>query len=330
MEQQDIDESIRVEREKLAADAADKAHANFWPTPKRPELAPTEFDQIQHDVAVRADELGPRVHRALSVISQLGIVFAEQDVELAIEALGVMLVEIGLICTENLLSISPVIDLALVLMGRQEVQPLRAASTLASVEWQALELSLNGVYRKRLVDALAMCIAKGLDDLRIQHDVDIRPAELYLLSAKENLAGKLSLRQSRRLAALAKEKAAVRHVARARAFEAIRDASKILNPVTPEEFEKLVDQECAAADASYDAKFEAVHKHGYGGKFEAAAMIGLADLIPKSVGVPGLSESHICPQCAAPMSHSGVRASWVCEDGHEITDLQIHALRTAR
>jgi hypothetical protein len=137
------------------------------------------------------------VHMALGVIEELGEAFDEDaGPEDSVDALGDVMVYASQLCTANRLAVRPVIDLACLYVktNRCYAQPITIAGMLAHVALKHAQnirgLGPDGAYRPRLVDALAMMIAKAIEDCTMGHELNVDPAGVFIAIGNEVMARK--------------------------------------------------------------------------------------------------------------------------------------------
>lgn len=181
------------------AEATGQAIAIFdeWAGMTAPDVPPDEVDAMQVVLARWQNDRfqsAPTsdVHMALGVIEELGEAFDEDaGPEESVDALGDVMVYAAQLCTANRLAVRPVIDLAILYLKANHchAQPVCLAGMLAHV---ALKHSQNirglgpaEVYRPRLVDALALMIAKALEDCTIGHELNVDPKGVFLVIGRE-------------------------------------------------------------------------------------------------------------------------------------------------
>ena len=129
---------------------------------------------------------------ALGVIEEMGETFdanKPNDAEMAIDGLGDVMVFASQLATANRLAIAPILDLARLFTHRSDIVPLRAAAVLAQVVLKGSQ-KIRGMddrvlFQLRLTGALAMCIAKSLDDVELIHDVAVKAAEVFVIIGNE-------------------------------------------------------------------------------------------------------------------------------------------------
>lgn len=160
-------------------------------------LPPDPVDAIQIQLFRWQRErfgLYPDAFMALGVIEEMSETFlagTPSKTGEALDGLGDVQVYAAQIATANRLAIGPIIDLARVFTTRTGLIPLTAPGVLAQVVLKHAQ-KIRGLddherYIKRLVGALALCIAKAIDDVEIMHDVVAKPAEVLLVVAREVL-----------------------------------------------------------------------------------------------------------------------------------------------
>lgn len=184
--------NLPTERMLDAVEATAHAQTVFdvWAGIKASELEPGAIhvvDEVQIRLAAwQADQFGhvptSDVHMALGVIEELGEAFDEDagPVE-SVDALGDVMVYASQLCTANRLAVRPVIDLAClyVMTNRCHQAPISIAGMLAHVALKHAQnirdLGPDSVYRPRLVDALALMIAKAIEDCTLGHELNVDP-----------------------------------------------------------------------------------------------------------------------------------------------------------
>lgn len=301
------EEHLKFEREKLVNLCTQQAIDTFWERSfadgEEATPPPTEILRLQ---ACVADRLIPydTVRQAMQAIAYLLVTFSSEDAELAVEALGMIMVHASVVCTIEQLAIEPVIDLALALHRSQEVETITAASTLATAIVSTRAAHRRGIEARRaIVDGLGIVIARGLDDVTIGHDVTINPLELFERIALEVFDGKLPRRESPIGAQVAvisnrpipldagKRKAATTVLSAAVGVLTAEQGSGLpldrmgdLEPGIPRpaglaglaELQAIMERELAHTTIRADAKEAEVDAHGYGKAQPAGAIIGLA------------------------------------------------------
>lgn len=177
------------------------AHArtvfNEWAAMDAPELPPDDVDAMQVTLARwQSDRFAGAptsdVHMALGVIEELGEAFDEDaSPEDSVDALGDVMVYSAQLCTANRLAVRPVIDLAVLYLKANHchAQPVCLAGMLAHValkhDQKIRGLGPAHVYHPRLVDALALMIAKALEDCTIGHELTIDPKGVFMVIGRE-------------------------------------------------------------------------------------------------------------------------------------------------
>lgn len=182
-----------------AVDATSLSLSTFarWAAIMPAELPPDPVDAMQVQLARwQNDRFGhvptSDVHIALGVIEELGEVFDEDaSAEDAIDGLGDVMVYASQLCTANRLAVGPVIDLAVLYAkaGHCGVQAITIAGMIAHVALKHAQ-NIRGLgpaeaYRPRLVDALAMMIAKALEDCTMLHNLEVDPRGVFLVIGGE-------------------------------------------------------------------------------------------------------------------------------------------------
>lgn len=195
---------IPSERLLDAVEATELARTVFelWSDMKAPALPPVAVDAMQVRLARWQNDLFGHVHRddaimALGVIEELGEAFDEDaGPEEAIDALGDVMVYAAQLCTANRLAVRPVIALAELYLKANHCrqQAITAAGMLAHVVGKHMQctrgLGPAKAYRPRLVDALAMMIAKALEDCILGHELTVDAAGVFLVIGREVLERK--------------------------------------------------------------------------------------------------------------------------------------------
>lgn len=190
-----------------AVDATTHALGAFeaWASVKASELVPGSLhatDEMQVRLAAwQADRFGhvptSDVHIALGVIEELGEAFDEDaGAEESIDALGDVMVYASQLCTANRLAVRPVIELACLYAKANQchAQPITLAGQLAHVCLKHAQgirgLGPDEAYRPRLVDALALMIAKAIEDCTIGHELVVDAAGVFEVIGGEVLQRK--------------------------------------------------------------------------------------------------------------------------------------------
>lgn len=194
MERSQLDEGRRslaaatTERAASEFTAYDFAHANRQPG--------NAIDELQDQLYVYAIPCDVQ-RSALAIIEQLGVTFGTDDAERAVEGLGTLLALSAVLATLERLAITPIIELAEIYRSRLDVQPIKASGALAAavmlvpvLGYERTPIPAEKERRIAIVDALALAIAKAIDDVEISHDLAIKPIELLYVVGRELLAGK--------------------------------------------------------------------------------------------------------------------------------------------
>lgn len=121
---------------------------------------------------------------ALDMITHLGVTFLSEDGEQAVLALCSVIGDGAVLAAHDRLAIEPILDLARAFVTRQDVQPHRGVSLLA----RAVRTG-HGRLHVQLVEAIAMCVAKGLDDCEIQHEITVDVRKLHVNMLERAAAG---------------------------------------------------------------------------------------------------------------------------------------------
>ncbi len=129
----------------------------------------------------------PDAMMALGMIEEMGETFdanTPDKTEEALDGLGDVCVYASQLATNNRLAIGPILDLARAFTCRSGLIPLRAAPILAQVVLKGAQkirgLADVGTYRTRLVGAMAMCIAKAIDDVEMLHDITVSAGGVFV------------------------------------------------------------------------------------------------------------------------------------------------------
>lgn len=188
---------IPEERLKLAADACTAARASFneWadvPAGKFPvdavDAMQVQLMRWQRDRFGHVDSSDPVI--ALGVIEELGETFDDDvDAEGAVDGLGDTMIYGAQLCTSNRLAIRHVIDLARIYVHTNLPSPISIAGRFAHVVGKHAQrtrgLDDREAFQLCLVDALAMMIAKALEDCSLGHELTIEPAGVFLVIGRE-------------------------------------------------------------------------------------------------------------------------------------------------
>lgn len=142
--------------------------------------------QLQTQLAFRIPSSDLPERLALSAIARLGVAFAADDPVRAVEALGAMLINCAVIARWLQLSIVPIIELGRRMTSLGQAQPGRAMGELAAAAIAIDDDVLPPADQlERMTGALALAVAKGLDDVELQHELKIEPLELFELASKD-------------------------------------------------------------------------------------------------------------------------------------------------
>jgi hypothetical protein len=182
-----------------AVEATARGASTFetWAGVKAPDLPSNEVDAMQVTLARWQNDRFANaptsdVHMALGVIEELGEAFDEDaDAEAAIDGFGDVMVYAAQLCTRNRLAVGPVIELAVSYLqsNRCYPQPICIAGMMAHIALKH-DQGIRGLgpaeaYRPRLVDALAMMIAKALEICTIGHELIVDPLRVFLVIGAE-------------------------------------------------------------------------------------------------------------------------------------------------
>lgn len=180
------DEHIRLQRAKLVRDVLRRAYSDF---------RSTAANLDQQTALIGALHCGDIVRQGMLVIADLGVTFAAEDAQVAVEALGMVMCRVAVIAALERWAVQPILELGIGYSRDVGEQPIRAAGDLAAAlmaprqERQPAPDPVAGDCA--LVDALAVCVAKAIDDVTMQHELEIVPIDLYQVIAAEVIAGKL-------------------------------------------------------------------------------------------------------------------------------------------
>lgn len=315
--------ALPPQREQLTRIAYADSRSTFeqWAAMRSPMLPPDAVDAAQVGLARwQADRFAnvptSDAIMALGVIEELGETFDSHDnAEDAIDGLGDTCVYAAQLCTANRLAVRPVIALAGIYAatnsGAGQLSPIHAAGQLSHVvvkHTQAIRgLGPAEAYGPRLVDALALIIAKAFEDCTFVHDLRIDIAGVFTTIAREVMQRKQGDAMI----------PAAPHV----------DGNGTVWVPKPEDLRAKAMEQLAEGAALAEAT--AVTEPG---DFTVAKRTA-ADVLegkPRTFDVSDVVDhSGICPQCAAVMSYDGSKPSYACTNGHEMTPDQLAALRSA-
>jgi hypothetical protein len=151
----------------------------------------TDLQNEVHELQERlwyAGSLGDGAEQlALGVIEYVGGSFETEDAEHAVECLGKAMACAACYAYQHGLAFSPILDLARALTRRDDVQPVHGVTRLAALE------RADDVRPERVVAALGLCIAKGIDDCEILHGLTIEPHGVFLTIGREMLDKRMKL-----------------------------------------------------------------------------------------------------------------------------------------
>lgn len=236
-------------------------------------------------------------HVALAAIGCLGDTFAAESPVAAVDALGLVMCHVAALAEISELTMPAAIALALQRLIDGDV-PLLPSSDLA----RSLPFHGEHALSARL-DALAGVVARAMDDVHINHGVEVKPMELYRRIADEVIAGRMPAKPERD------------------PLELRYSLERQLVPAPRPEF----DRRAQAIEQLRDAVRDAMEAQR-GSRFSD----GLAAMMEReyAAAVPGLAEQRICPQCAGLLSERG-DGMLACPSQHEFTAQQLQALNRA-
>lgn len=200
-----ISKGTHIPQERLAlamvACAAASTAFEEWAGIGAGALPPDPIDSMQVQlVRWQRDRFGHVSHGdpviALGVIEELGETFDDDaSAEDAVDGLGDVMVYGAQLCTANRLAVRPVIGLALQYLRGSLPSPISIAGRFAHVvgkhEQRTRGLDVPEAFRLCLVDALAMVIAKALEDCALGHDLTIEPGGVFCVIGSEVIARKV-------------------------------------------------------------------------------------------------------------------------------------------
>lgn len=175
---------------------------DLWAGIAAPHLPENPIDAMQVRLARWQEELFSGVNHddsimALGVIEELGEAFDhDAEAEDAVDALGDVMVYAAQLCTRNRLAMSSIVALANLYITEHlcHQSPIAIAGRLAHVvgkhEQRTRGLGPVNAYRPALVDALALMIAKALEDCTIGHELVVDPAGVFIAIGNEVMARK--------------------------------------------------------------------------------------------------------------------------------------------
>lgn len=162
---------------------------------------PGHADRVQEELATYHDTdedglwIDPRAPAtnerdrcsSLAVIDEIGAAFdAGDDPETAVCALGRALCEAAVLLWRHRLALTPVLELARIYGS--EGEPAKGPSMLARVSrrWR-YTLTEQAERDEKMVQALALTIAGGIDSCELIHDLTIDLAGLFVVMARESM-----------------------------------------------------------------------------------------------------------------------------------------------
>lgn len=285
----------------------ERARAQYHYPPIHTGILPSEADELQMRLA---DRLRRHPHQhALEVIADLGRVFDAEDAEPAIEALGRLLVHASLLAGCERMAIAPIILLGRDLTRDSQVSnelPLRPAAVLARAALDSWRDRQQGAIA--IAGAVAMAIAKAIDDCEIVHELKIDPLELFKIAARQVLDGKpVTVITAPAVQSTQPDKAAQR----ALAWTELRKASEA---VVADELKQLLDGEPVEL-RTRDPDAPAGGGGPLGDCVMASEAVGspFADIDTTIMHGPIRRPS--CPVCRVPMSpRADMPWAWSCKD----------------
>lgn len=256
---------------------------------------------------------------ALGVVEELGEVFDDDaTAEDAIDGLGDVMIYGAQLCTGNRLALRPVIDLAMRYALSNLPSPIaiigRFAHVVGKHEQRTRGLAEPGAWRLCLVDALAMVIAKALEDCSIGHELRIDPGGVFTAIGKEVIGRKPG--DVMIPAPLVAAANVAVHI------DADADADvQVVEEIPPRHLmshthAKHLSREGLAAGMDGLTKGVAMLE-------EAERVEGAGDFDISDVA----NHTGICPQCAAVMSYDGSKPLYTCSNGHSLTPKQMASLQ---
>lgn len=224
---------------------------------------------------------------ALAAIGYLGDTFAAATPVDAVDAVGLVMCHVAALAEISELTMSAVIALALQRLIDGEVPLLPSSDLARSLGPRGLDFHAQDCAR---LDALAGCVSRAIDDVHINHGIEVKPVDLYRRIADEVIAGRM--------------------------------------PVKPEcdpldlrySLERQPEPQRRPA-LSYEERERALDKLVR----MTQEMGGYPELDDP---VPGLDEQRICPQCAGLLSERG-DGMLACPSQHEFTAQQLQAIAAA-
>lgn len=306
--QAQVDQRLTAERHALVAAALAQSLERFevFGYMNAPELPPDATDSMQVQLCrwqVSRFGLQSDERYALGIIEEVGETFEAEEAGDAIDGLGDVCVYSSQLCTNNRLALGPILDLARVFQARGEVQPLLGVGKLAHCvlkHAQKIRGQANQeVYRLKLVETIALCVAKALDDCEIMHELKVHSTpEVFRIVGVEVMsrgAGHVAIPAS----FVEPEKTELMIAARPEAM-----------PVGGGDWPA---ERAAIADAIRRDGALVVLQHGIDQLAEAERVEGVGDWDLTDV----VNHDRLCSQCGGLLSESAVSDVLVCSNGHE-------------
>lgn len=230
---------------------------------------------------------------ALSVIGYLGDTFTAASPVAAVDALGLVMCHVAALAEISELTMSAVIELALQRIIDGEVPVIPSSDLARSLGRGGVDFSASTRSAARncaRLDALAGVVARAMDDVHINHGVEVKPMDLYRRIADEVIAGRMPVQPER-------DPLELRYSLERQPEPQRRPA------LSYEERERALDKLVRMTQE----------------------MGGYPELDDP---VPGLADQRICPQCAGLLSERG-DGMLVCPSQHEFTAQQLQAIAAA-
>jgi len=150
-----------------------------------PDVQPQTPAHLAQERIARSGMTTSSFECALAIIEHLSEAFEQEDPERAVTDLGKVCVLAAWLAAAHDLAIAPILALARALTRHPDARTQHAAGRLAK--------AVSGAPRPAaLVDALALCIARGILDCEILYDLEIDIAGVYQTVAGEMLAARVS------------------------------------------------------------------------------------------------------------------------------------------
>lgn len=294
----------------FAAHALSREAFEVWAGINSGELPDEPIDAMQVRLARwqidRFGGTGGDVLMALGIVEELGETADAADeghtdvnggAEQAVDGLGDTMVYASQLCTSNRLAIRPILDLAKLYTKHESATAkviMAAAGKLSHVVLKH-EQKIRGLgdpvtYRVRLVDALALCIAKAIDECEMGHNLTVSAPGVFTTVGTEILE---------------------------------RKQGDAMIPIAPEITVRV--QHVVMSDPDRAVEFLMAQMHdGIDALAKAEKLEG-----PGDFDVSDAITDNLCPQCAGLLSDSGDSGVLICENGHDITGEQMAAFRAA-